>query len=204
MLKRRITMLTRWRLIAAATAVILSAAALAGTGAVPAHATTPDPWLVLQGSRGCYLYAPGRNVPLIVECNPSAPRDTWHDIRGAGWYDPVTNSVRTAYELEITSGPSAGLCLNDDPFDGDEVSADSCTPTGVDSAEYFWVDNTKIADTHWYRNVGATVSGIDNGGGYRYLTDFFGCTNDIASTGDPVGDSPGGCGGYGAWAAITS
>jgi hypothetical protein len=200
MLKRRI------RTLAAAAAVILSAAALADTGTVPAHAATPDAWLVLQASKGCYLYAPGHNVQLIVDCNPSAPRDTWRNIRPATFFDPLSppgrGSYRTAYELEITSGPSAGLCLNDDPADGDAVAADSCQP--ADANEYFWVDNTKIADTHWYRNVTATNDSWDSGGGYHYLTDFVGCLSHIASTGDPMVDAAGGCGGYGAWTAITS
>jgi hypothetical protein len=190
------------RILKFAVATCTAVTAIGLTGALPAHASTPDAWLVLHASTGCYLYAPGHNVQLMVECNGSAPRDTWQDIRGDEFRDPMTNSKRIAYEIEITSGPSAGLCLNDDSSDYNAVSADSCSPIGADSAEYFWVDNTGIADTHWYRNVLATDN--ENGNGYEYLTDLGGCGDGNARTGDNVFDSPAGCGGYGAWTAITS
>jgi hypothetical protein len=139
-------------------------------------------------------------------------RETWHDIRGARFYDPVTRTVRTAYELEITSAPATtravGLCLNDVPSGtsvGDVVAADSCQPTGTDPNEYFWVDNTSIADTHWYRNVTATKNWVaSDQSGYWYLTDFTACIDNDAMNGDTVMDTPAGCGGYGAWTAEPS
>lgn len=197
-------MLTRWRFLATVSTAMLSAAALAGASAVPANAATPDAYLVLHASRGCYLYAPAHNVQVNVQCNTSVKRETWHDIRGAVFYDPVANTVRTAYELEITGGPTAmiGLCLNDDPANDDSVSADSCQPTGDDTNEYFWVAPTPIADTHWYRNV--TASSLTGGKEYQYLTDLAGCVGAGAYTGDRVWDSPPGCGGYAEWTAVTS
>ena len=187
------------RILKFALAACTAVSAVGLTGAVPAYASTPDAWLVVSNSPGCYLYTPGHNVSMEVECN-STDRETFHDINGFGWYDPVTNSIRTAYEIEITSGPADGLCLNNDP-DNLAVSADSCVATGIDSDEYFWVDDTSVADTHWYRNVGETDNYDDF---YIYLTDVTACSDGQAASGNIVGDDLGGCGGFGAWTAVTS
>lgn len=181
--------------------IVAAAAALTGTGAVAQ--ATPDAYLVLEANHACALFAPAHNVQVYIDCSTHPPLETEHNIRGFdGFKDPRTGIKRTAYELEITSGPAAGLCLNDDPNGSDSVSADSCQPTGADANEYFWVDNTPIANTHWYRNVAATD---DHGGGeYYYLTDTEACFVGGAGYGDFVWDSPPGCGGWAEWTAITS
>lgn len=176
-----------------------AAAALAGTGAVPAQASS-GVFLYLADSN-CFLYAPAHNVQVEIQCSPSKPAQTWEAVRGAYFFTPSGTAV-PAHELEIATGPLAGECLNDYWDDGnDVVSADSCQPTGADPNEYFWDQGTGAPSTFWYRNVGATDNNHD--GVYFYLTDVAACTYGYAAPGDPLNDFLPGCGSFAEWHAVT-
>lgn len=199
------------RVFPAAAALILSGAALAGAGAVPAQAQTyPTPgetlylYLDVPGSNSCgtasgyFLHAHAHNAPVDIQCSPSDLQ--WWQMVLPEIYPAPNGSSGTAYELELEN---TGQCLNDDPNNGNLVYLDSCQSGNTN--ELFWVAEIGASNLVWYRNVAATwdeyvVAGLD---GYYYLTDQNCAGGGSPEVGDEILDYPSGCGSYAVWATDT-